>query len=36
MNTRLRDFREKQCLSIPEMSKCLGVSRSTYEKVEFE
>lgn len=36
MNTRLRDFRENQCLSIPEMSKCLGVSRSTYEKVEYE
>lgn len=36
MNTKLRDFREQQCLSIAEMSKTLGVSRSTYEKVEYE
>lgn len=36
MNTRLRDFRKEQCLSISEMSKGLGVSRSTYEKVEYE
>ena len=35
MNTRLRDFREEQRLSILEMSKSLGVSKSTYEKVEY-
>lgn len=36
MNTRLRDFRKEQHLSISEMSKSLGVSRSAYEKVEYE
>ncbi len=35
MNSRLRDFREEQHLSILEMSKSLGVSKSTYEKVEY-
>ena len=35
MNSKLRDFRERQRLSILEMSKSLGVSKSTYEKVEY-
>lgn len=35
MNFRLRDFREDKNLSILEMSKILGVSKSTYEKVEY-
>lgn len=35
MNSRLRDFRKGQSLSILEMSKSLGVSKSTYEKVEY-
>lgn len=35
MNSRLRSFREQQRLSILEMSKSLGVSKSNYEKVEY-
>lgn len=35
MNSKLRAFREEQKLSILEMSKSLGVSKSTYEKVEY-
>lgn len=35
MNSRLRNFRKGLQLSIPEMSKSIGVSKSTYEKVEY-
>lgn len=35
MNSRLRRFREELGLSITEMSKSLGVSKSNYEKVEY-
>lgn len=36
MNIRLRDFRLKQRKSIKEMSDSIGVSKSAYEKVEYE
>lgn len=35
MNSRLRSFREEQKMSIADMSKSLGVSKSNYEKVEY-
>lgn len=35
MNLKLRKFREEQNLTILEMSKLLGVSKSTYEKIEY-
>lgn len=35
MNSKLRDFRESKNLSMLEMSNILGVSKSTYEKVEY-
>lgn len=35
MNSELRRFRERQNLSILEMSKSLGVSKSNYEKIEY-
>lgn len=36
MNSELRKFRINQNKSVREMSEYLGVSKSSYEKVEYE
>lgn len=36
MNKQLREFRKSENLSTREISELIGVSKSTYEKVEYQ